>query len=283
MASSRGVSSSPPANASRIRSSIRARRRARDPRGRWRARHRAPRRRTSRGRRRGLAAATARRDVLDERRAARLVAERHVRERGGRVPSQRRAGRDKRVARARRAPAAGGALTRAGLTRGLHRFLRAAHPERGGRDEEARERARGGCARLTGEPKGHFASSFSHHGRFSDAPRRALARLAPASVFVLLVQSIIQKRPPPPRASPSHALAVSTFHTMMIPSSPPDTSVLPSALNVTLRTGPQCECSAASSLRPESTASPSIGVVAGRRLWTARHVHLHVRPHDRRL
>ena len=144
------------------------------------------------GRRRGLAAATARRDVLDERRAARLVAERHVRERGGRVPSQRRAGRDKRVARARRAPAAGGALTRAGLTRGLHRFLRAAHPERGGRDEEARERARGGCARPTGEPKGHFAKFFSEERKARASSVAWRSRLvAPASVFVLLVQSII--------------------------------------------------------------------------------------------
>ena len=101
-----------------------------------------------------------------------------------------------------------------------------------------------------GRTEGALRELFSQKSekRARAAWRGARALVAPASVFVLLVQSIIQKRPPPPRASPSHALAVSTFHTMMIPSSPPDTSVLPSALNVTLRTGPQCECSAASSL-----------------------------------
>ena len=99
-----------------------------------------------------------------------------------------------------------------------------------------------------GRTEGALREFFSQKSEKREQRGVALARLAPASVFVLLVLSIIQKCPPPPRASPSHALAVSTFHTMMIPSSPPDTSVLPSALNVTLRTGPQCECSAASSL-----------------------------------
>ena len=200
VASSRGVSSSPPANASRIRSSIErdvARARA----GRWRARHRAPRRRTSPGRRRGRAAATARRDVLDERRAA-TPRRRATRARAGRARTvaETRRTRDKRVARARRAPAAAERFPRGAYARSSP--LSSRRPSRKeGEPSGGEERARGGCARPTGEPKGHFANYFLRRAKSAReqrgvalAPRRARQRFRAARPVNRV------KRPPPPRA-----------------------------------------------------------------------------------